>query len=162
MRKFLKRDKENGNTFIMYILLLPVLMGFFGFAVDSGISYYTRTGMQNALDSAAIAGATGNTVDGGRGVVYDSRGNYVINVVKAKKQAVAAMKTSLQQYPNLNCTDYNCYNITATVVDGGAGRGSVLRLEVKERSKTLFLHIIGQKEQVYTLKSEARIGFVQQ
>lgn len=162
MRQFLKLDKENGNSFIMYILLLPVLMGFFGLAVDSGISYYTRTGMQNALDSAAIAGAAGNTVDGGRGVVYDSHGNYIINVDKARLQAVEAMKTSLQQYPNLNCRDYDCYDITATVTNGGAGRGSVLRLEVQERSKTLFLHIIGQKEQVYTLKSEARIGSIQQ
>lgn len=162
MRKFLKRDKENGNTFVMYLLLLPLMMGFFGYAVDSGISYYTRTGMQNALDSAAVAGAAGNTVDGGRGVVYDSHGNYVINVVKAKNQAVTAMRTSLKQYPNLNCSDYNCYNITATVINGGVGRGSVLRLEVQERSKTLFLHILGQKEQVYTLRSEARIGFVQQ
>lgn len=155
MRKFLKRfDKENGNSFIMYILLLPVLMGFFGYAVDSGLSYYTRTGMQNALDSAAIAGAAK--------VNYNGSGNFSINAERAKEQAISAMKVSLKQYPNLNCKDYNCYNINATIVNGGAGRGEVLRLTLTERSKTQFLYIIGQHEQVYNLKSEARIGFVQQ
>lgn len=157
MRKFIKRfDKENGNSFIMYILLLPIMMGFFGFAVDSGISYYTRTGMQNALDSAAVAGAAQ--------VNYNSNGsgNFAINAQRAKTTAIEAMKVSLNQYPNLKCAEYNCYNITATIVNGGNGRGDVLRLSVQERSKTLFLHVIGQNEQVYNLKSEARIGFVQQ
>lgn len=155
MRKFLKRfDKENGNSFIMYILLLPVLMGFFGYAVDSGISYYTRTGMQNALDSAAVAGAAK--------VNYNGSGNFSINAERAKDQAISAMKVSLKQYPNLNCKDYNCYDIKATIVNGGVGRGEVLRLTVTERSKTQFLYIIGQHEQEYNLKSEARIGFVQQ
>lgn len=155
MRKFLKRsDKENGNSFLMYIFLLPILMGFFGLAVDSGISYYTRTGMQNALDSAAIAGAAQ--------VNYNGSGSFAINRDRAKVQAITAMKVSLKQYPNLNCKDYNCYDIKATIVNGGVGRGEVLRLTVTERSKTQFLHIIGQHEQVYNLKSEARIGFVQQ
>lgn len=162
MRKFFKLNKENGNSFIMYILLLPILMGFFGYAVDSGISYYTRTGIQNALDSAAVAGAAGNTIDGGRGVVYDAHGNYIINGNRAKAQAIAAMKVSLKQYPNLECDEYNCYNIKATIIDGGAGRGKVLRLTVQERSKTLFLHIIGISEQKYNLISEARIGAIQQ
>jgi Flp pilus assembly protein TadG len=154
MRRFLKRDKENGNAFIMYLLLLPLLMGFFGYAVDSGISYYTRTGMQNALDSAAIAGATQ--------VNYNGSGTYVIDVNRAKAQAMAAMKVSLQQYPNIECKEYNCYNLNAVIVHNVAGRGDVLQLTITEHSKTMFLHIIGQKEQAYNLKSEARIGYVQQ
>lgn len=154
MRKFFKLDRENGNAFFMYMFLLPILMGFFGYAVDSGISYYTRTGMQNALDSAAIAGATQ--------VNYNTSGNYVINAERAKAQAVAAMKVSLKQYPNLKCEEYNCYNIKAAIVNGGSERGKVLRLTVTEKSKTLFLHIVGIDEQAYDLKSEARIGFVQQ
>lgn len=155
MRKFLKIDRENGNSFIMYILLLPLLMGFFGYAVDAGIGYYTRTGMQNALDSAAIAGATQ--------VNYNGSGNFDINVDRARDQAVASMKVSLNQYPNIECPDGSCYNnITATVVNVGGERGSVLRLDVQEKSKTLFLHVLGIKEQPYTLKSEARIGSIQQ
>lgn len=154
MRRFFKRDRENGNTFIMYILLLPLLMGFFGYAVDSGMSYYTRTGMQNALDSAAVAGATK--------VNYNSSGTYVIDVERAKAQAIKAMKVSLKQYPNLKCKEYDCYDIKATIINGGAGRGNVLRLTVQEKSKTMFLHIIGISEQQYNLKSEARIGYLQQ
>jgi Flp pilus assembly protein TadG len=154
MRKFFKRDKENGNAFIMYILLLPLLMGFFGYAVDAGISYYTRTGMQNALDSAAVAGAAQ--------VNYNSSGTYVINVDRAKTQAIAAMKVSLQQYPNIECKEYNCYNVNATILHNVAGRGDVLQLTLTEKSKTLFLHIIGIREQSYNLKSEARIGYIQQ
>ena len=155
MRKFLKLDRENGNSFIMYILLLPVLMGFFGYAVDAGLSYYTRTGMQNALDSAAIAGATQ--------VNYNGSGSFDIDRERAEAQAIASMKVSLQQYPNLECQDGSCYNnIHATIVNVGGERGSVLRLDVTEKSKTLFMHILGIKEQPYTLKSEARIGYVQQ
>ena len=157
MRQFIrlfKRDKENGNTFIMYFLLIPVLMGFFGYAVDSGVSYYTRTGMQNALDSAAIAGASQ--------VNYNGSGSFDIDRERAKAQAIESMQVSLKQYPNLDCVHYDCYDIQADIVNVGGERGNVLRLSVTERSKTLFLHIIGQKEQQYTLKSEARIGFVQQ
>lgn len=155
MRKFFKLDRENGNSFLMYILLLPLLMGFFGYAVDAGISYYTRTGMQNALDSAAIAGAAK--------VNYNGSGSFNIDVERAKSQAIASMKVSLKQYPNVECPSGSCYNnIQATIVDGGGERGQVLRLTVQEKSKTLFLHILGIKEQPYTLKSEARIGYVQQ
>ncbi|MGH9615292.1 MAG: TadE/TadG family type IV pilus assembly protein [Acidobacteriaceae bacterium] len=48
---------ESGQTMILTLLCMTILLGFVGFAVDIGIMFHTKRNMQIAADSAAIAAA---------------------------------------------------------------------------------------------------------
>jgi len=51
------RRGESGQTLIMVAVMLPVLVGFVGLAIDVGYAFDYRKQMQTAADSAALAGA---------------------------------------------------------------------------------------------------------
>lgn len=62
---------RRGNIAVLTALLLPVLVGFAGIAVEIVYWYMTQRSMQNAADSAAVAAATnagGNYVDEAKAV----------------------------------------------------------------------------------------------
>ncbi len=56
MRKLDLKD-ESGQTMILTLLCMTILLGIVGFAADIGIMFNTKRNMQIAADSAAIAGA---------------------------------------------------------------------------------------------------------
>jgi Flp pilus assembly protein TadG len=51
------RRTEDGQALILFTLAMTVLLGFVAMTVDVGQYMYSRTQMQNAADSAALAGA---------------------------------------------------------------------------------------------------------
>lgn len=51
------RHRQRGVTAIIYALMLAVLLGFAGLAVDLGLMYHRKTQLQNAADSMALAAA---------------------------------------------------------------------------------------------------------
>lgn len=153
------REKESANTLFMVVMLMPVICGVFGVALDAGVGYYTRTGMQNALDNAVVAGAGQvSTV----GVAGGSRN--VINPQRAFDATYQSYSSSRENYPNIQCGAGNCFHMETTLGnDTSGGRsGQYLRVTVKESSPTLFLRVFGITKQEYTLKSEARLGFRQE
>ncbi len=52
-----KRHGESGQTMIMVAILLPVMLGVSGLALDVGSLYSHKRRMQTAADAAALAGA---------------------------------------------------------------------------------------------------------
>ncbi len=57
-RQFIQKFKDQrGITAIVVAVMITVLMGFVGFAVDVGYVAATRNQLQNAADAAALAGA---------------------------------------------------------------------------------------------------------
>lgn len=160
-KNFLKnlREKESANTLFMVVMLMPIICGVFGVALDAGVGYYTRTGMQNALDNAVVAGA-GQVktigVSGGSRNVIDSE--------RARATLLESYSTSRENYPNIKCGAGECFSMETSIGNSTAGGrdGQYLRVIVKESSPTIFLHIFGIDKQEYTLKSEARLGFRQE
>ena len=160
-KNFLKnlRAKESANTLFMVVMLMPVICGVFGVALDGAVGYYTRTGMQNALDNAVIAGAgqvrTVGTAGGSRNIIDQDR---------AFQTTLDSYATSRENYPNIKCGAGNCFQLQTSIGESTAGGrgGQYLRVTVKESSPTIFLHIFGIKTQDYVLKSEARLGFRQE
>lgn len=57
IKKFFDSLKQKGQVFVLYALLIPLLMLAGGAAVDLGWYYTNKAQLQNAADSAAIAGA---------------------------------------------------------------------------------------------------------
>lgn len=70
--------EESGQSLVMVVLLLGVLLGFFALVVDVGLLYAEKAKLQNAADSAALAGAQvlpNSTLAEGFAVTYaDSNG----------------------------------------------------------------------------------------
>lgn len=51
------RKEESGQSLVMVVLLLSVLLGFSALIVDVGLLYAEKAKLQNAADAAALAGA---------------------------------------------------------------------------------------------------------
>jgi len=80
---------KNGNIAIMIALFLPVFIGFVGLSVDFGILYMAKAQMQNAADSASLAG-TGDLVtdSNGDGIAeanYDGAKNTAITLTESNE-----------------------------------------------------------------------------
>ena len=54
MLKRISRN-ERGQVLLMFVILLPVILGAVGFAVDVGFVAVNRRDLQNAADAAALA-----------------------------------------------------------------------------------------------------------
>ncbi|MGO9244334.1 MAG: pilus assembly protein TadG-related protein [Verrucomicrobiia bacterium] len=50
------RQREHGQTLIMFVLMLVVMLGFVGLGVDLGFAYITRARLSKAVDSACLNG----------------------------------------------------------------------------------------------------------
>ena len=55
--KRVNRRDESGQTLILFVLALGVLLGMAAMTIDVGLAYVARRDMQNAADAAALAGA---------------------------------------------------------------------------------------------------------
>lgn len=149
-------NHEGGNTFVMYVMMFGLMVVFLGFAIDSGMGYYTKNGMQSALDSAVVAG-----VSNPGGTKYNSAGKRVINQEGATKVALASFKESRVNYPNLlDCNEKGqCTKITSAV-KSKTGRGQYFTMTATIYSKNVFLHMINLPTQSYTLVSDTRLGSI--
>ncbi|MBI3979526.1 MAG: Tad domain-containing protein [Chloroflexi bacterium] len=51
------RRRQRGQALVLVTLMIVVLLGFAGLTLDSGVAYWNRRMLQNAVDGAALAGA---------------------------------------------------------------------------------------------------------
>ena len=52
-----KDDREQGQSLVLFALMLTVMLGFVALTVDVGLAFLERRQMQNAVDAAALAAA---------------------------------------------------------------------------------------------------------
>lgn len=139
----------------MYVLMFGIMAIFLGFAIDSGMGFYTKNGMQSALDSAVVAGA-GKTN-------YNSAGKKVINKELASQTAINAFNEAKANYPNLvKCNQSGaCEKFSGIAVKTDPTRGQYFTMTATIYSKNVFMHMVGLPVQQYVLKSDARLGYIQ-
>lgn len=70
-RRRATQDRESGQAIVLVALFLSVLIGFTGLAIDGGGMFFLQRDVQNAVDSALLAGAyqlctNGDVVTGAR------------------------------------------------------------------------------------------------
>lgn len=146
---FRKLRKEDGNSFLMFIFLMPVLSGAFGLGLDTALGQYTRTGIQNAADSATVAGAAQTKYVGNK---------KVIDINKATAMVKTMYNEQRLNYPNVTRTEPE---ITVQLIPGrNAGDPQTLKVFINEKSPTLFLHMAGVSEFKYNIVSSARLGYL--
>lgn len=157
LRKLRKEGElESGNTFVLYVMMFGIMAIFLGFAIDSGMGFYTKNGMQSALDSAVVAGSAETDTNG--------NGRKVINKERAAKTAIDAFNSAKTNYPNLvTCNHLGaCEKFSGIAVKSDPSRGQYFTMTATIYSKNVFLHMMGLPVQEYQLKSDARLGYIQE
>lgn len=64
-RLLLRRLRQHGSITVLYVVMLPVFLGFTAFAVDFSRVLLAKQELQNAADAAALAGAAALSRPGG-------------------------------------------------------------------------------------------------
>lgn len=152
-KAFYKAHREDGNSFLLYIFIIPVLCGAVGLGIDTSMGQYVKAGIQNAADTATVAAATKTSYSGG----YK-----IINKTAAEKQARTLYNNSRKNYPAISKSSPTIKVSVVYVNVGGNLISQALRMEISEKSPTVFLHMVGVDEFKYNIVSEARIGSARQ
>ena len=50
------KSKRNGQVFVMFAIVLPILLTFAGLGIDYAFAYVTKATLSRAIDAAALAG----------------------------------------------------------------------------------------------------------
>lgn len=152
MKKFLKKlipNREDGNAFLMYIFIFPIMCGAVGLSLDTGLGTYTQNGIQNAVDNAVVAGAAQTKYSGKKKVIDFTQANKKVNEIYNEQR---------KDYPNITG---ETPSITVKLIKGRGTTADTLSVVVKEKSPTIFLHLVGVNEFNYDVRGQARLGYLQ-
>lgn len=158
MRRLHPRHNEQGNSFVMYVMMMLVLLGVFGLAVDTAFNVYTRNAIQSALDTATRAAVQQTGIQNGRVVVNPQRA------------ATSVLKTYTKNRPGsgtsggamLVCQKTSggeCFQVTKYTVGTDPKTGQqYLEIGVREKRNNLFLNMVGVDQQTFEVTSRARFA----
>lgn len=122
-----QREGQRGALLVLFALLLPVFFACAGLAVDLGNMYSYKSNLQNAVDAAALAGASGYTA-GGDTVDYHP---------EADEMAAEYLKANLDNsYSSLKDKSFEAQTVSGK---------TYYRVKVTEPSPTYFMRILGIK-----------------
>lgn len=144
IKAFRKSHREEGNSFFLYLFMIPVICGAVGLGIDTSMGQYVHAGIQSSVDSATVAAAQKTTYSGS---------TRIIDLTTASARASSLYKSDRKNYPAITGSSPT---ITTTIVNKNGIR--MLRVTVTEKSPTVFLHLVGVNEFNYKVVSEARIG----
>lgn len=150
------RRDEASNSFAMFVVMLPMILGAFGIGVDMSRNLYIRTSIQNHLDMATVAGA-GTTVQTSAGLRVDTK-----NALPQVERVYAVNRAS---GPGLSCIG------NRSIIEGTDGQrrcwtqpvkaaatSTKVTYTVAERSRNSFLVVLGIKDQNYRVSSAAKVN----
>jgi len=130
----MKRNNEAGQVLVIVALLLVVLVGVMGLAIDMGYLRYMKRRLQTAADAAAIAGALAlNSCPGG----------------------CAAVTTAADSASGENGFTDGIHGVTVTVSYPLAG---VVEAVVSQPEPVHFASVFGVNSATVTAKAEAKIS----
>ncbi len=127
--------RERGQVLILVAILLPMLLGMAGIAVDVGLGWSLRRDTQNIADAAALAGG---------GLLLDNG-----------PASVATAKTTAAKYVTdrgLACPAANCVHVPP-ISGPHTGDSTYIEVSLAGSRKTVFMRALGK--QSYTVRSRA-------
>jgi hypothetical protein len=163
MRWLLNRDgnrDEKSNSFALFIICLPIIIGAFGLGVDIARNVYVRQTMQSNLDLSVYSSLGNAHTDGSGNLVLDDPAT-----VLASAEGLYAMNRA--DGPGLGCTNSGtvrlptgqivtkCWTTTRTVVTS-----TTVCYWAVEKSRNAFLPVLSKDllYQTYDLSSGATIA----
>jgi Flp pilus assembly protein TadG len=120
--------EEQGQTLVMTVFCMAVLLGALGLAVDVGVLLHTRRQMQAAADAAAMAGATELFYNGN-------------NLTSIKAKATAAAQDNLS---NAGKTINVAVTPSPTLNPGAVSCPSCVQVAVSTPNPTIFMSTVNQ------------------
>lgn len=147
------RRDEASNSFAMFVVMLPLILGAFGIGVDMSRNVYLRTTIQNHLDLAVVSGAGTHVSNGTK-----------IDAHAALVQVERVYAVNRAAGPGLMCTGSG-----ARVPGTRVGRcwttpypaqvtPTSVKYSVREKSHNVFLTVLGIPNQTYNITSFARVN----
>jgi hypothetical protein len=163
-----KRKAEEGNAFLMYMLLMPVLVLTVGFGMQIGINQYVRLSLQSSAEAAVQSAAT-LAQNGGL-----SGANVSLSAAVADKAKELYAKNRLNNIGGLVCGIKTSEYWTGTFGERVSAPGGCdyiniftsiyyrngqpyIRMVTANGSHNTFGAIFGTDVQSYTISAEARI-----
>jgi Flp pilus assembly protein TadG len=136
--------REAGQMLVLAALVLPVLLGFSGLAIDVGMLLKHRTERQRTADAAALAGA--------QYLAY----NPTAPLADAKQ--IACDYAQKNGYGNGSCNNSEVEVYIPPISGPAAGDDSFVEVIVKRTDNTFFLSVVGVQDA--TVKARAVGGAV--
>lgn len=145
---------EASNSFALFVVMLPMLLGAFGVGLDVSRSVYIRTELQNALDLAVVGGAAE--------VRHNPSGNIAVDQDRAVATTERIYQANRAQAARLECTGEGVIDSLGTRRcwkrwEDPVANGSEFTYSVVERSRNAFLPVIGITFQDYRIVSHASL-----
>lgn len=170
-----KDSKEVANSFILYIMWMPLLFGVFGVATDSSIATYTTATIQSGLD-ASTQSALSRAANPGTG--ENKSRSPLLSKDKARELTAAYYDTNRKSGKN---PFIQCQTSGAKAPSGGyskfvvppsgcgwtetafsysvSGRAVTLNLAIIEKTSTVFMKTIGINSLTFEISSSARTTY---
>jgi len=157
-----RREERATTSLVMFIMFFPMIVGAFGFGVDFARNTWVRTSIQNAVDTAAVAGAGTTRVT--------TTGQVVVDWTKAAGQMRKLYALNRADNPGLACLGdkffipgtgglLRCWTeLPLPKVGSAAVPWKKTQFDVRERSSNAFLGILGYPYQTYHLTGKAVIN----
>lgn len=169
-------DREEGNSLVLYLLMIPVVFSFFGLAVDATIATYTQTSLQSNLDAALQSTLSRATNPGGAGnaavkptfppgtinrlvnEIYDQnrKGNGEQPFVICQTSPI---KSSSGFGSTLVVPDSGCGWTQGFFAYGNNNNELRLMVSITEQSKPVFLQFLDIEVFTYNIQSQARTNY---
>lgn len=170
--RFSVKGREVGNTFVLYILLFPVVFAAFGLAIDTTLATYTQTSLQSSLDAALQSSLSRAVNPGAAGTGTATQP--LLSKADAHKDIINVYdinRTSSGEQPFVNCSDGAVAGFTSISPPSGCGwlqksfvfknaSGAISSsMTIREQSSPIFLRFVGIDEFTYDISSDARITY---
>lgn len=142
------KHRERGMASLLYIMLIALILGMTGLSIDGAMGNYTSNSLKDASNTASIAASAETYYVGSKRAID-------------KKRAIDRFTTLYNQYRKNypNVTSRGSAKITYSVTKSrGSSLNNTFKVNVKEKSKTHFLGIVGITEFNHNISSTARLG----
>lgn len=160
-----KRRNEDGSLYIWYLVGFSLMMGLVGLSVDIGFNTYSRSTLQNSLDTAVVAAASKTTTTSNGSINFDTQAarNTIVSLHSKNRQNVGgiycASNVSLDGINNLKSGEQfagsgNCWILTNFSVNQSEG---TITASIREYKPNYFIKMMGIDYQEFQLTSTARL-----
>lgn len=142
------KRRERGMASLLYIMLIALILGMTGLSIDGAMGNYTSNSLKDASNTASIAASSETYYVGSKRAID-------------KKRSINRFTTLYNQYRKNypNVTSRGSAKITYSVSKSrGSSVNNTFKVNVKEKSKTHFIGIVGITELNHNVSSTARLG----
>lgn len=141
--------RESGQASIMYIMMIIVICAGLGVGLDSAMGNYTSNSLRDSANTATMAASAETR--------YAAGNKREIDTAKAKARFASLYSQYRSAYPNVTSQGSGSVKYSFSR-SRGSNVINTMTVDIKERSSTRFMALIGVKKFNHNISSTARLG----